>query len=174
MERNFWPGVRFVDLADLNRQAHVWLDTEADVRIHGTTKERPSDRLAVERGYLAPLPGLERLLPFLREERKVGRDGYVQWHGSWYGVSWTLAGQTVQVQPGEHTVEIWAGDKRLVVHPRATRPGQRLAAPGQWDGLPMGDGRSRKAPTALMVATVEVERRPLAFYEAVAGGGMNR
>ena len=27
--------------------------------------------------------------PFLREERKVGRDGYVQWQGAWYGVPWT-------------------------------------------------------------------------------------
>lgn len=174
VERNFWPGTRFVDLADLNRQVQAWLDTEANMRVHGTTKERPSDRLAVERAHLAPLPGPERLVPFLREERKVGWDGYVQWHGSWYGVSWALAGQTVQVQPGEDTVEIWAGEKRLMVHPRATRPGQRFPAPGQWDGLPMRDGRPRKAPTALQVAAVEVQRRSLAFYEALVGGVSGR
>ncbi len=58
---NLWPGVRFVDLEDLNRQALAWLDTVAHVRVHGTTRERPVDRLAVERAYLRPLPGLERL-----------------------------------------------------------------------------------------------------------------
>ena len=174
MERNFWPGARFVDLADLNRQVQVWLDTEANVRIHGATRERPGDRLAVERAHLAPLPGPERLVPFLREDCRVGQDGYVQWHGSWYGVSWALAGQKVQLQPGEDTVEIWAGERRLVVHPRATRPGQRFPAPGQWDGLPMGDGRPRRSPMARQVAAVEVQRRPLDVYEALVGGGMSR
>lgn len=174
VERNFWPGARFVDLADLTRQVQGGLDTEANVRIPGTTRERPSDRLVVERAHLAPLPGPERLLPFLREERRVGRDGYVPWNGSWYGVSWALAGQKVQVQPGEDTVEIWAGERRLVVHARATRPGQRFPAPGQWDGLPMGDGRLRKAPTALQVAALEVERRALAVYEDLVGGVSGR
>lgn len=174
VEKNFWPGARFVDLADLNRQVQVWLDTEANVRIHGTTRERPIDRLAAERAHLAPLPGPERLVAFLREERKVGRDGYVQWNGSWYGVSWTLAGQTVQIQADDGTVQIWMGDRRLVVHPRATRPGQRLTAPGQWDGLPMGDTRPKKAPTARQVASVEVQQRPLLEYEDLVGAVMIR
>ncbi|MBE3584426.1 MAG: IS21 family transposase [Limnochordaceae bacterium] len=38
---NFWPVVRFTDLEDLNRQALAWCDTVANVRIHGTTHERP-------------------------------------------------------------------------------------------------------------------------------------
>jgi transposase len=34
---NFWSGIRFTDLEDLNRQARVWCDTVANVRLHGTT-----------------------------------------------------------------------------------------------------------------------------------------
>ena len=97
--------MRFTDLDDLNRQARVWLDTVGNVRIHGTTRERPIDRLAVERAYLRPLPGLERLRPWLREERRVGRDGYVQWDRAWYGLPWPWRpGQVVQVQPGDGIV----------------------------------------------------------------------
>ncbi|MCV5179908.1 IS21 family transposase, partial [Escherichia coli] len=37
---SFWP-VSFVDHDDLNRQAAIWRDTVANVRIHGTTREQP-------------------------------------------------------------------------------------------------------------------------------------
>lgn len=167
VEGNFWPGARFTDLTDLNRRAQVWLDTVANVRIHGTTRERPIDRLIIEQAHLMPLPGPDKLLPFLREERKVGRDGYLQWNGSWYGVPWQWAGRQVEVQPDETTIQIWAGNERLAVHPRAVAPGQRLTLPGQWDGLPMGDCRRRQTPTAFQVQTVEVQIRSLLDYEAL-------
>jgi transposase len=169
-KRNFWPGVRFTDLDDLNRRARVWLDTVANVRIHGTTRERPVDRLAVERASLRPLPGRERLQPWLREERRVGRDGYVHWDGAWYGLPWPWRpGQVVQVQSGDGIVELWVGDERVAVHPRATRPGQRLTHPRQWAGIPTRDGRPRPEPVAVQLPSVEVERRPLSVYETLAG-----
>jgi len=170
VKRNFWPGVRFTDLEDLNRQARVWLDTVANVRIHGTTRERPIDRLAVERAHLRPLPGRERLRPWLREERRVGRDGYVHWDGAWYGLPWPWRpGQVVQVQPGEGIVELWVGDERVAVHPRATRPGQRFTHPRQWAGIPTHGARPRPEPLAVQLPTVEVEQRPLSVYETLVG-----
>ena len=42
---NFWPSARFTDLADLNRQVREWFSCVADIRVHGTTGERPKDRL---------------------------------------------------------------------------------------------------------------------------------
>lgn len=75
MRGNFWPTARFTDLADLNNQARVWVETVANVRVHGTTWERPADRLIQERSHLLALPRTERVEPYLREERKVGRDG---------------------------------------------------------------------------------------------------
>jgi transposase len=89
---NFWPGARFTDTTDLNQQAQAWTDGVANVRVHGTTHERPAARLAQEQPRLRAVPPAERLRPFLREERKVGRNGYVRWEGAWYGVVWTWAG----------------------------------------------------------------------------------
>lgn len=111
VEANFWPEARFTDLGDLNRQVLVWIATVADVRVHGTTHERPVDRLARERLQLAPLPPRERVVPFLREERKVGRDAFVRWGGSWYGVPWPWAGKTVQVQADQTTWGEVLGDE---------------------------------------------------------------
>ena len=45
VRKNFWVGLDYVDLDDLNCQAVGWLDTIANVRIHGTTGEVPFERL---------------------------------------------------------------------------------------------------------------------------------
>lgn len=45
---NFWPGLHFQDLDDLNTQALSWLNTTANTRIHGTTHEVPFQRLPRE------------------------------------------------------------------------------------------------------------------------------
>jgi len=162
---NFWLGRRFLDDEDLNRQTQEWAATVANTRVHGTTAERPIDRLLVERPLLSALPDRGSLQPFLREERKVGRDGFVLWQRGAYGVPWHWAGKQVEVEPGSDTVEIWAGDVRLAVHPRATRPGQRFTLPGQWEGLPSPDRRPERQPLATQVPWIEVEQRSLAVYE---------
>ena len=95
----------------------------------------------------------------------MGRDGYVNWDGSWYGVSWTWAGQIVQVGVRAGMVEIWSGDERLAVHPRAHTRRQRLTMPGQWDGLVNGDAGPRREALAVQVSSEQVERRSLDVYE---------
>jgi len=49
------PGRSLTDLGDLNRQARQWFD-EQNRRIHGTTGERPIDRLAQEKLGMLPSP----------------------------------------------------------------------------------------------------------------------
>jgi hypothetical protein len=113
---NFWPTAEVTDDADLNGHVRTWIDTVAHQRVHGTTRERPADRLRLELPQLHPLPADERLVPFLRDTRKVARDGFVAWEGAWYGVPWQWAGQLVQVAPAADTVTLWAGTQPLVVH----------------------------------------------------------
>ena len=45
-----------VDVALANREVRPWLDEVANCRLHATLKERPVDRLALERQALRPLP----------------------------------------------------------------------------------------------------------------------
>jgi hypothetical protein len=65
---------KFTDYGDLSRQALTWL-TEKNRRIHGSTGERPIDRLKVEN--LKPLPSLNKYHRFLAEVRKVQKDALV-------------------------------------------------------------------------------------------------
>ena len=86
---NFWPSVRFGDDADLNRQALAWCGEVSNERVHGTTGKVPKAMLGIERSSLGALPERSTLGVYLREDRKVGRDGYVNWDGSRYGVPWS-------------------------------------------------------------------------------------
>ena len=169
---NLWPSVRFTDDADLNRQAVEWCDTVANRRLHGTTHRIPGEMLVQERFHLAKLPERSALAPYLREDRTVARDGYINWEGSRYGVHWKWVGSTVQVGQRSGTVEIWAGDQRLAVHPSAQTTGQRFTLPGQWEGLPRTDGRPAREALAVQVPVGDVERRSLEVYDLVAAGGV--
>lgn len=173
VKRNFWPSARFTGIDDLNRQAAAWRDAVADRRSHGTTHERPVDRLAVERATLSAIPSCDKLQPFLRESRKVGRDGFIRWDKALYGLPspWT-PGQTVLIHAEHDLVEIWMGDRRIAVHPRATRPGARLKHPSQWTGVDTGGARPRKEPLAFQIASIEVQRRSLEAYDQLIAAGV--
>lgn len=102
LRENFLPRIAAecaqVDLGHLNRRLQDWLDNVANVRIHGTTHERPMDRLMrVEAGALQAVPAF----PYGLDEisvRRVSRDGFIEWKTCRYAVPWQLAGRDVIVR----------------------------------------------------------------------------
>jgi transposase len=55
VKKNFLHGLEPADLASLQAAAQVWLDTIANLRIHGETQQRPVDLFVQERQHLRPL-----------------------------------------------------------------------------------------------------------------------
>ncbi len=55
IRRSFFYGRDFVSDDDLNARVLGWLGRVANVRVHGTLKERPVDRFEAERPHLKPL-----------------------------------------------------------------------------------------------------------------------
>jgi hypothetical protein len=49
---NFVYGRTFLHDADLDHQRQLWLERVANVRLHGTTRERPRDRFDREERFL--------------------------------------------------------------------------------------------------------------------------
>jgi len=48
VKQNFWPGISFLSLADLNQQARTWME-KVNHQVHSTTREVPYQRLPQER-----------------------------------------------------------------------------------------------------------------------------
>lgn len=100
VRNNFWVGLHYTDLDDLNQQAVAWLDQVANVREHGTTHERPCDRLAKE-----PLLSHTVRPPYDTSEcsyRMSGRDCLVSYGANFYSVPAAFAEQRLLVKVDEH------------------------------------------------------------------------
>jgi transposase len=54
--KNFLAGLEIPDCRVLNPAARHWLDTLANVRLHGETRQKPTDLWHQERPHLRPLP----------------------------------------------------------------------------------------------------------------------
>src|SRR3974390_113118 len=55
VKKNFLHGLELTDFSTIHAAAQVWLDTIANVRIHGETQQRPVDLFAQERPHLGTL-----------------------------------------------------------------------------------------------------------------------
>jgi transposase len=165
---NFLPGRTFTDLGDLNTQARHWCD-EKNRRIHGTTGERPCDRLPLEQ--LKPLPVEEVIAPFRFETRQVSRDGFVSFDGVRYGVPWTYSGREVMVRLLRGFVEIWADGQLIARHEQIHRSRAVVMLPGQYAGLHTAQGHAHPRPVARQIPAEQVETRSLDLYDRLAEVG---
>jgi len=166
IEQNFMAGRRFTDIEDLNRQARQWCD-EQNRRIHGTTGERPIDRLAQER--LGALPPADRLAKYRFELRKVSRDGFVSFDGVRYGVPWPYSGREVKVREINGFVEIYWEQERIARHKKQYRSRTLVMCEHQYAHLHAAQGYAYPRPRGIQIQAQDVEVRPLDVYERLAG-----
>lgn len=111
VRENFMVGIRYHSLADLNSQAHAWCN-KINARIHGTTNERPIDRLADE-----------KLLPLKREYiidrinlRRVEKDCLISYAGNKYSVPAEYVGKDVTVIVLDHMLAAYFEGKQIALH----------------------------------------------------------
>ncbi len=130
LRENFWPARSLTSLEDPSAQVRAWCSSVANQRVHGTTGRRPAEMLAQEK--LAPPPDQSEVTPFILEERRVSRDGFISFGGSRYGVPWHLAGSLVDVREAGSHVEILFEGVRVALHPKALVPRTMVPLAGQW------------------------------------------
>jgi hypothetical protein len=93
---NFWPGLHFRDLDDLNNQALAWLNTTANPRVHGTTGEVPFTRLQSE--GLQPADKAPSYDTSILTTRSSSKDCFISYAGNLYSVPAAYARKTLQVK----------------------------------------------------------------------------
>lgn len=122
---NFLPLRSFRDLVDLNAQARRWVMEEAGLRIHGTTREQPLERFAVEKPLLRPLPAIA---PDLGTWHRVvvHRDCHVQFDRRLYSVPFALIGKRLWLRATDAFVAIYEDYRLVANHLRARKLGERL------------------------------------------------
>jgi transposase len=172
---NFWPGLHFQDLDDLNNQALAWLNTTANPRVHGTTGEVPFSRLRAE-----GLQPAEKALIYdtsVLTSRRSSKDCVISYEGNLYSVPAAYARKTLQVkitEAGELVICSEVGQE-LARHRVLLGRGERSVQAEHYRGLAPPAPRVEKAsasqqterladPSLFWDAPV-VEVRPLAVYD---------
>jgi transposase len=143
-------------------EAHLaeWQRTIADVRIHGTTGEKPLERfLRDEAAALQPIEGRPSFVAVRELTRRVQSDACVEVDTNAYSVPWRLIGETVRVEVTAEQVRILLGAAEVARHPYAVGRRQRILDRQHLLGI-VGAGPRNIPERALL--------RPLSAY-ALAG-----
>lgn len=175
IREDFFLGRSFRSLEDLNAQLDAWLNSVANVRVHGTTQRVVAEAFAAEQPELQRLPE-HRFDAVLKLERRVSHDGFVAVGGNYYSVP-DRTRRVVEVQQLPDLIRILDLGVVVAEHPVVEGRKQYRVDRSHRTG---GSGRRTSgavADIALGRAGDHVPPRPLAIYQeigarlAVAAGG---
>ena len=158
VKRNALAGLSFTSFEALQAHLDSWMRETADVRIHGTTHERPIERFAAEAAALRPLK-LVAPAPLPRK-RKVSSDCLVDVDTNRYSVPHEYVGRTVEVIIEDSQLVVRSGDTEIARHQVARGRHRVVERREHYEGL-----WARHRPAA---AIADELPSPLAQYEEVA------
>nr|VTP03930.1 hypothetical protein BIN_B_05312 [Mycobacterium riyadhense] len=125
---NFFAGAQFRDLDDCRARAQHWCAQVAGMRIHPTTRCRPSEVFAAdEQPKLYPAPQEAFDIPTWTHP-KVAPDGHVRVAKAFYSVPGELVGQRLDARVDARTVKLYWRGELIKVHP-VVAPGCRRTDP---------------------------------------------
>lgn len=116
LERNFYAGRKFADLADLNAQAVAFCD-KSNARWRRHLHASPRELFATERPQLKSLP-IHVPEVYLLHHRIVDVEGFVTVARHRYSVPPQIIGRAVEVRETRDRIEVFRGPRRLVTHAR--------------------------------------------------------
>lgn len=158
-------------------EAHLarWERDVANIRMHGTTGDAPIERFERDEVHrLKPLGGKPSFRSLRELSRIVGNDCAIEVDTNSYSVPWRLIGERVAVTVAAGEVHIRYGVREVAVHKIAEGRRQRVVDRAHLDGVAGREGAVRRAmieaPAVLGPSPPSSLLRPLAEYEAVAGG----
>jgi transposase len=129
IENNFLKGREFRDLEDLNQRLDLWRANRANVRIHGTLREKPMARLERELSFLKPLSRNLSDQVYKEVDRLVHADFCIAVDCCRYSTDPSLIGEYVKVRLYKEHLEIWLHNQMHCRHAYATGQEKRQILP---------------------------------------------
>jgi len=118
VKKNFLNGLELSDFSAINPAARIWLDTVANVRLHGETHQRPLEVFEQERAHLKPLTAL----PYDSARSfnvRASSQFRVSLDTNRYSVPAQYASQRVSVKAYAERVCIYHDNQLIARHPRS-------------------------------------------------------
>jgi transposase len=164
----FWPGRRFADLLDLNRQAFEWRDTFANHRVHEVTGKVPA--LVFEH---EERPLLKKVDDRIFDTDDIDPQGVtkmyrIRFDRNTYSVPWRLASQAVVVRGDDQDVRVFLGTKQVALHRRVWDIGKDIEEPSHRRKLE--ERKPRAALNPLPPALVSLGDAGHRYFKIIGAG----
>jgi transposase len=128
VKKNFLAGLDIPDFSLLNPAVIHWLNTVANVRLHGETGKRPVDRLPRERESMLPLPPYSYDIATIDQVR-ASRQFRVPVDGNRYSVPAEYAGAALTLKTYPDRLCIYHQQKLIARHARSYDRGKDFELP---------------------------------------------
>jgi transposase len=165
IRQDFFVGRSFRNLDDLNVQLVDWLDTVANIRVHGTTQRVVAEAFAAEQPELQTLPQ-HRFDAVLKLERRVSHDGFVAIGGNFYSVP-DRTRRVVEVQQLPDLIRILDLGTIIAEHP--VLEGRKQYRIDRRHRTGSSAKRKTNTPSGVIIGRIgdHVPLRSLAIYQAI-------
>lgn len=170
IKKNFLAGLELGEFAPLNPAARVWLDTVANVRLHGETQRRPVDLFREEKPKLRPLPAAAYDAALIRPVRATNRCRVVI-ETNRYSVPPACAGQLLTLKLYADRLRLFTGERLVAEHLRSYEKRQDLEQPDHVQTLL--HERSEARHQRLLLAFLGLSAHAPAYHEQLAERRLN-
>jgi hypothetical protein len=118
VKKNFLAGLQIPDFAALGPAARNWLQTVANVRIHGETRKKPVELFEAERPCLLPLPVNGFDIATVSQQR-ASSQFRITIDTNRYSVPAEYAGRALTVKTDPERICVYAGERLIARHIRS-------------------------------------------------------
>jgi hypothetical protein len=170
VKKNFLAGLEIPDFSMINPTAHIWLDQVANVRVHGTTHERPVDLFALEKPKLQPLPVMpyDIATPCPTRANKCFR---VKLDSNRYSVPSEYAGARLTLKAYNDRICIYSKHNLIARHERSYDRNQDIENPDHPRALLQQ--RRKAKEQRLLMQFLKLSPKSEAYYAELANRRLN-
>jgi len=118
VKKNFLAGLEILDFAALGPAARNWLETVANVRIHGETRKKPGELFEAERPCLLPLPANTFDIGTVSQQR-ASSQFRIRLDTNRYSVPAEYAERRLTIKTDPERICVYAGEKLIARHIRS-------------------------------------------------------
>lgn len=118
VKKNFLNGLELADFSAINPTAMLWLETVANVRIHSTTRQRPTDLFEEERAHLRPLNPAPYDIARIISAVRVSKRFRVAFETNHYSVPAQYVGARVILKVYPDRIGIYHAEQLIARHNR--------------------------------------------------------
>ena len=170
VKKNFLAGLEMPDFSALNPAARQWLDTVANVRLHGATRDTPTALWHTERSALRPLP----LHPFdiaTVSQVRASRQFRITLETNRYSVPAHYAGHALTLKTYPDRLCVYRGDQLIARHVRRYERFQDVEDPDH--PKPLLEQRKKARDHKVFMRFLALSPRAEAYYRKLEERHLN-